>query len=180
MTENLILWELKKIHKSLIKTEEEHTPNFGMIKPIEKFNLSEPILDTTKLDLIRLSVYNSDFNVNRRNNQFLYASTVVEGETIAETLSSNNKNNTDSNITSGLNCNFKGIPLLFSTVTPGAYDLTEIAESIKEETDVNVKIEPDKNTMKCKMEMKQRALRFDVDNSIASLLGYRKVVYKPG
>ena len=30
------------------------------------------------------------------------------------------------------------------------------------------------------MEIKQRALSFDVDNSIASLLGFRKVVYKPG
>ena len=180
MTDNLILWELKKIHKSLIKTEEEHTLNFGMIKPIEKFKFSEPIFDTTKLGLIRLSVYNSEFNVNRRNNQFLYASTVEEGETIAEPLSSKKKNNTDSNITSVFNCNCKGIPLLYSTVTPGAYELTEIAELIKEETDGNVIIEPDKNTMKCKMELKQRALRFDVDNSIASLLGFRKVVYKPG
>ena len=49
-----------------------------MIKPTEKFNFNEPILNTTKLGLIRLSVYNSVFNVNRNNNQFLYASTVID------------------------------------------------------------------------------------------------------
>ena len=43
-----------------------------MIKSAEKFNFSDPILNTTKLGLVRLSVYNSVFNVNRRNNQFLY------------------------------------------------------------------------------------------------------------
>ena len=80
MTDNLILYELQKIHDALTKTKEEHTLNFRMIKPTEKFNFSEPILNTTKLGLIRLSVYNSVFNVNRRNNQFLYDSTVIEGE----------------------------------------------------------------------------------------------------
>ena len=34
--------------------------------------------------------------------------------------------------------------------------------------------------MKCQMEIKQGALSFDVENSIASLLGFRKVVYKAG
>ena len=80
MTENLILWELQKIHDALTKTKEEHTLNFRMIKPTEKFKFSEPIPNTAKLGLSRLSVYNSVFNVNRRNNQFLYASTVIEGE----------------------------------------------------------------------------------------------------
>ena len=32
--------------------------------------------------------------------------------------------------------------------------------------------------MKCKMEIYQGALSFDVENSIASLLGFRKIVYK--
>ena len=86
----------------------------------------------------------------------------------------------DSNITSVLNYNYKGIPLLYSTITPGVYELTDIAELIKEETDGNVIIESDKNTMKCKMEIKQGALSFDVENSIASLLGFRKIVYKQG
>ena len=71
MTENLIIYELQKIHGTLTKTKEEHTLNLRMIKPTEKFNFSEPILNTTKLGLIRLSVYNSMFNVNRGNNQFL-------------------------------------------------------------------------------------------------------------
>ena len=154
-----------------------------MIKPTERFNFSEPILDTTKLGLIRLSVYNSVFNVNRRNNQFLYASTVIEGEeALPQALSSgpNPYSNSRPNITSVLNYNYKGIPLLYSTITPGAYDLTDIAELIKEETDGNVIIEPDKNTMKNLMEIKQGALSFDVDNSIAPLLGFRKIVYKKG
>ena len=70
--------------------------------------------------------------------------------------------------------------MLYSTITPVAYELTDIAELIKEETDGNVIIEPDKITMKSKMEIKQGALSFDVENSIASLLGFRKVVYKKG
>ena len=49
-----------------------------MINPTEKFNFSESILNTTKLVLIRLSVNNSVFNVNRRNNQFFY-----DGEILA-------------------------------------------------------------------------------------------------
>ena len=181
MTDNLILYELQKIHEALTKTKEEHTLNFRMIKPTEKFNFSEPILITTKLGLNRLSVYNSVFNLNRRNNQFLYASTVIEDdEALPRALSSDpnlNPISTSSpNITSILNHNYKGIPLLYSTITPGAYELTDIAELIKEETDGNVIIEPDKNTMKCLMEIKQGALSFDIANSLASLLGFRKII----
>ena len=110
MTDNLILYELQKIHETLTKTKEEHTLNFRMIKPTEKFNFNEPILNTTKLGLIRLSVFKWVFNKNRRNNHFY----------------SDNK-----------------------AITPGAYELTEIAELIKEETNGNVIIEPDENTMKC-------------------------------
>ena len=116
-----------------------------MMKPTEKFNFCEPILNTTKLGLIRLSVYNSVFNVNRRNNQFLYASTVIEDdEALPRALSSDpnlNPISTSSpNITSILNYNYKRIPLLYSTISPGAYQLTDIAELIKEETDGNVMI----------------------------------------
>ena len=78
MTDNLILYELQKIHDALTKTKEEHTLNFRMIKPTEKFNFSEPILNSSKLGLIRLSVYNSVFNVSRRNSQLLYD---TQGET---------------------------------------------------------------------------------------------------
>ena len=159
-----------------------------MIKRTEKFYFSEPILNTTKLGLIRLSVYNSVFNVNRRNNQFIYASTVIEDdEALPRALSSDpnlNPISTSSpNITSILNIlnhNYKGIPLLYSTITPGAYELTDIAELIKEETDGNFIIELDKNTMKCLMEIKQGALSFDIENSLASLLGFRKIIYKRG
>ena len=114
MTDSLILWELQKLHETLTKTKEEHTLNFRMIKPTEKFNFSEPILNSSKLGLIRLSVYNSVFNVNRRNNQFLYD---TRGETWTDTR--------------------------VLAVIPGAYELIEIAELIKEENNGNVIIEPD-------------------------------------
>ena len=159
-----------------------------MIKPSEKFNFSEPILNKTKLGLIRLSVYNSVFNVNRRNNQFLYANRVIDGKELAEPLSSstgssintNSNSSPSSNLISVLIYNYKLISLLYSTVTPGAYELIEIAELKKEETNGNVIIEPDKNTMKYILELKQCALSFDVENSIASVLGYRKIVCKQG
>ena len=148
---SLILYELQNINEALTKTKEEYTLDFRMIKPTEKFNFSEPIFNTTKLGLIRLSVYNSVFNVNRRNNQFLYASTVIEDdEALPRALSSDPNLNLISasspNITSILNHNHKGIPLLYSNITTGAYELTDIAELIKEETDGNVIIEPVKNT----------------------------------
>ena len=82
------------------------------------------------------------------------------------------------NITSILNYNYKKVPLLYSTITPGAYELTDIVELIKEETEGSVIIETDKNTMKSLMEIKQGAISFDIENSIASLLGFRKIVYK--
>ena len=185
MTDNLMLRELQKIHDALTKTKEEHTLNFRMIKPTEKFNFCEPILNTTKLGLIRLSVYNSVFNVNRRNNQFIYASTVIEDDkALPRALSFDpnlNRISTSSlNITSILNHNYKGILLLYSTITPGAYELTDIAEIIKEETDGNVIIKPDKDKMKCLMKIKQGELSFDIENSLASLLGFRKIIYKKG
>ena len=143
MTDNLILYELQKIHDALTKTKEEHTLKFRMIKPTEKFNFSEPILNSSKLGLIRTSVYNSVFNVNRRNNQFLYD---TQGETWSDTR--------------------------ILAVIAGAYELIEIAELIKEETNGSVIIEPDRNTMKSLMEIKQGAINFDIRNSTASILGF--------
>ena len=181
----MILYELQNIHEALTKTKEEYTLNFRVVEPTEKFNFIEPILNTTKLGLIRLSVYNSVFNVNRRNNQFLYASTVIEeDEALPQALSSDPNlipiSISSPNITSILSYNYKGIPLLYSTITPGAYELTDIAELIKEETDGNVIIGPDKNTMKCLMEIKQGALSFDIENSLALLLEFRKIIFKKG
>ena len=113
-----------------------------MIKSTQKYNFSKPILNTTKLGLIRLSVYNSVFNVNRRNNQFLYD---TQGETWSDTR-------------------------IFAII-PGAYELFEIAELIKEETNGKVITESDKNTMKVLMEVKQGAINFDIENSIAPITG---------
>ena len=122
-----------------------------MLKPTEKFNFSVPILNTSKLGLIRLSVYNSVFNVNRMNIQLIYD---TQGETWSNTR--------------------------LLGIIPGAYELNEIAELIKEETDGNVIIETDKNTIKSLMEVKQGAINFDIENSIAPLLGFRKIVYNKG
>ena len=82
MSDSLILRELQNIYEALTKTKEEHTLNFKMIKPTEKFNFSEPILNSSKLGVIRLSVYKSVFNVIRKNNQFLYD---TQGETWSDT-----------------------------------------------------------------------------------------------
>ena len=120
-----------------------------MIKSTEKFNFSEPILNSSKLGLIRLSVYNSVFNVNRRNNQFLYD---TQGKTMLDTR--------------------------ILAVIPGAYELIEISELIKEETNGNVIREPDKNLMKCLMEIKQGANKFEIENSIDPLLGFKKFMNK--
>ena len=89
------------------------------------------------------------FNVNRRNNQFLYD---TQGETWSDT---------------------RNLAVITGTC---AYELIEIVELIKEETNRNVIIEPDKNTRKILMEIKQGAI--DLENSIAPLLGFRKIVYK--
>ena len=96
-----------------------------MIKPTEKFNFSEPILNSSKLGLIGLSVYNLVFIVNRRNNQFIYD---IKGETWSDTR--------------------------ILAIIPVAYELFEVAKFIKEETNGNVIIESDKNTMKSLMELK--------------------------
>ena len=149
MKDNLILYELQKIHDALTKTKEEHKLNFRMIKLTEKFYFSKPILNSSQLGLIRLSVYNSVFKVHRRNNQFLYD---TQGET------------------------WSGIRIL--AVIPVAYESIEISNLIKEETNGNVIVEPDKNPMKSLMEIKQGAIIFDIENSIAPLLGFRKTVYK--
>ena len=157
MRDNLILYELQRIHETLSKTKEEHTLNFIMIKPTEKFNFSEPILNSSKISLFGLSVYHSGFNVIRGNNQFLYS----DGETSVEPLHGWAKPHN-------------------KAITPGVYELTEKAELIKEETNGNLIIELDKNTMKCLMKIKQGAINFDVENSIASILGSRKAVHKQG
>ena len=47
-TTSLIFYELRKINETLSKTIEEHTLKFRMIKPTEKFNFSEPILNSSK------------------------------------------------------------------------------------------------------------------------------------
>ena len=150
MTDNLILYELQNIHETLTKTKEEHTLNIR-IKPTEKFEFSEPILNSSKLGLIRLSVYNSVFIVSRKNNQFLYD---TQGETWSDTR--------------------------ILAVIPGAYELIEISELIKEKTNGNVIIVHYKNTTKSLMEIKQGAFNVDIENSIAPLLGFRIIVYEQG
>ena len=45
-----------------------------MIKPTEKFDDSEPIINIKKLGLIRLPVFNIVFSVNKKINHFFCAS----------------------------------------------------------------------------------------------------------
>ena len=71
------------------------------------------------------------------------------------------------------------IPRILAVIL-GAYELFKIAESIKEETNGNIIIEPDKNTSKCLMEIKQSAIKFDIENSLAPLLGFGKLVHEQG
>ena len=124
-----------------------------MIKSTEKFNFNEPILNTTKLGLIRLSVYKSVFNITERNNQFIFTNPQSFHQIDA----------------------FK----IFS-IPPGSYELTDIADIIKQETNNNVIIQVDKITMKCEMEVKQGVINFDVENSVALLLGFNKQIYSRG
>ena len=69
---SLMLWELQKITKEITETKEEHTFNFRMIKPNESSHFNNPLLNTTKTGLIRLSVYNSVFNIIEINKQFMF------------------------------------------------------------------------------------------------------------
>ena len=94
------LYELQKILEALTETKEEHTLNFRMVKSKERFNFSEPVLNTTNLGLIRLSVYNSVFIVNGNNNKFRFTS--LDRKTFSDTKS--------------------------YIITSGAYELSEIAE----------------------------------------------------
>ena len=92
------------------------------------------------MGLIRLSVYNSVFNITERNKQFKF-----------------------------------NIPQAFHQVDaakvfiipPGSYELTDIVDITKQETYNKILIHVDKNTMKCKLEVLQGDINFDVENSVA-------------
>ena len=148
-TSSSILYELRKINETLSKTKEEHTLNLRMIKPTEKFNFCEAILNTTKLGLIRLSVYDSVFNITERNNQFIFTNPQSFHQIDASKI---------------------------FIIPPGSYELTDMADIIKQETNNNI-IQLDKNTMKCKIVVKQGVINFDVENSVASLLGFDNEIY---
>ena len=126
------------------------------------------------------------FNVNRRNNQFLYASTVIGDEKALPQAPSSDLTLPISITLSPLQAQTLHPYLIIIIKESHCYiqllhrELTDIVELIKEETEGNVIIEPDKNTMKCFMEIKQGAISSDKENSIASSLGFRKIVYKKG
>ena len=124
-----------------------------MIKPTEKLNFSERILNTTKLGLIRLSVYISPFNITERNNQFIFTNPQSFHQIDASNI---------------------------FIIPPGSYELTDMADIIKQETNNNVIIQVDKNTMKCKTEVEQGVINFDVENSAASLLKFDKQMFSRG
>ena len=62
-------------------------------------------------------------------------------------------------------------------IPPGSYELTDIADIIKQETNNKILLQVDKNTMKCKMEVLQGVFNFHVENSVASLLGFDEQTY---
>ena len=85
--------------------------------------------------------------------------------------SSNTKTNTNYKSRPNSRCNTTSVPnynngtsTLYSTIIPGAYDLDDIAELTEEEIEGKVIIEQNKNTTKCRMETKQGAHSFDVEN----------------
>ena len=120
-TSSLILYELRKINETLSKTKEEHTLNFRMIKPTENLTLVNLCLTKRNLVLIRLSVYNSVFNITERNNQFTFTNPQSFHQIDASKI---------------------------FIIPPGSYELTDMADLIKQETITNVIIQVDKNTMK--------------------------------
>ena len=124
-----------------------------MIKPHERFHFNNPILNTTKIGLLRLSVYNSVFNITERNNQFMFTNPQAFHQIDAAKV---------------------------FVIPPGSCELTDIADIIKQETNNNILIQVDKNTMKCIMEVLQGVINFSVENSVASLLGFDKQIYSRG
>ena len=65
-------------------------------------------------------------------------------------------------------------------IPPGSYELTDIADIIKQETNNKILLQVDKNTMKCKMEVLQGVFNFNVENSVASVLGFDEQIYSRG
>ena len=105
------------------------------------------------MGLVRLSVYNSVFNITERNNQFKFTKPQTFHQVDAAKV---------------------------FIIPPGSYELTDMADVIKQETNKNVLIQVDINTMKYKLEVLQGVINFDVENSVASLLGFDKQIYSRG
>ena len=103
--------------------------------------------------MIRLSVYNSVFNITERNNQSIFTNPQSFHQVDAAKI---------------------------FIIRPGSYELTDMVDIRKQETNNNVLIQVDKNTMKCKMEVLHVVNNFDVENSVASLLGFDKQIYSKG
>ena len=140
---NRFLWELQKIIIETTKIKDEYTLNFRMKRPTERFHFNDPMLITSKLGLIILSVYNSVFNITERKNNFINANKI-------------------------------------SRIPHGAYELVDIADIIKQETNNNVSLQADKKTMKCKKDVLQDVISVDVDNSVGLLLGFDIQIYSTG
>ena len=90
-----------------------------MIKTNERFHFNNPILNTTKMGLIRLSVYNSMFNITERNNQFKFTNPQAFHHVDAAKV---------------------------FIIPPGSYELTDMVDIIKQELNNNVLIHVDKKT----------------------------------
>ena len=86
---------------------------------MKDFIFNNPILNTTKMGLIRLSVYNSVFNITERNKQFKFTNPKAFHQVDAAKV---------------------------FIIPPGSYELTDMVDIIKQETNNNVLIHVDKKT----------------------------------
>ena len=101
-----------------------------MIRPKEKFNFNEPISNSFKLSLNRLSAYISDFNVTERNYKFWYALEDDQAETNVDDIimKANDDNET---FNDGFANRLDNILLaMIDKITPRDYELSEIAHKV--------------------------------------------------
>ena len=66
------------------------------------------------------------------------------------------------------------------TVAPGSCGASELTDIIMQEAHDNFIVEPDKNTINCKMLVSNSVNRFDIDKSTAILLEIKKQRYHVG
>ena len=72
MTESLVLYELQKIRDASNKAKDELKFNFRMARSLDKLYFNASLLNTTKLSLEKLSVYQSVFIITVEKILYIY------------------------------------------------------------------------------------------------------------